>query len=336
MMRLAQVGRGRSVLTAGYVDVQLIAPRMVTSMNIQMTNEQVSPLFCDKVSLTFKAESSQHKLIKTGIQELVADGYGFSVRRPRYRQSAAVDVAPTDGYEGQEMLLLQCDPAMTHAFFRCEFNPKRAHMPTVRMFIDRILAGGYESLVKAGACTRIDFTVDVYGAGIEKLLLWHAGYSKTSAHYKSGQIETYYLGSTTSPKQLCFYDKVAETKRRNKKRLIPEPLPPSPTTRFEVRIKDDQFLHELANVANPFQCLKVGSFDYPAFPNDEKFALFLEACRSRGAQDALLMLSESTRKKFRKALEESGCAWWDPTKVWEGWPVLFKHITGPGSKPQVN
>jgi len=308
--------------------LKLIALTMIT----YIYKQKVSPLVCDKISVTFKAECSQHASIKNNILQLVEDGYGWPVHRPMYRHSVNIDVAPEGGNAGREMLLVQCDPKISCAFFRCEFNPARADVSLARAFLDQVLASGYKSLILHGVCTRIDLTVDVYGVSIDDLLLWHPLFSKTSAYYKGGQIQTYYLGTPFSPRQFCLYDKVAETKRKNSKLFIPDVLPPSPTTRLEVRIRSNSFVSELLDIGNPFEQLKVGSFGYPFTPANWKVTLFLEACRSRGTQDALLMLPESTRKKFRKIIESSQCAWWSPAKVWKDWPELYKKIAEPKAK----
>jgi hypothetical protein len=47
--------------------------------------------------------------------------------------------------------------------------------------------------------------------------------------------------------------------------------------------------------------------------------LFLEVCRSKGAQDALMMLQDSTRQKYRNWLQNTKLPWWEPQVIWEGW-----------------
>jgi hypothetical protein len=291
---------------------------------------KLSPLFCDKISVTFKPEPGQAEKIDPAVLGLIEDHHARKVHKPMYALSAEIDVSPPHSIPGSAWLLVQCQPKANRSYFRCEFNPSKVDLTEVRQFLDHIVPGGYPSLIKRGVCTRIDLTVDVSGVAIDDLLLSHPNFSKSSGFYGCGCTETYYIGTSKSPRRFCFYDKLAETKRNNLTQLVKEPLPEVPMTRIEVRLGQDPYVAELASLENPFVSLQVASYNNDSAYGNEAFQMFLDSCRWRGAQDALLRLSPRTRKKFRQRLAEGSSDWWRPAELWAQWPEVFRNITNPG------
>jgi hypothetical protein len=294
---------------------------------------QVSALFCDKLTLTFVPTPTQCQTIADKVSELRGQGYAQNVWKPRYRTSVRFSVDPSGDAEGA-MLLVQLEPKSPGwPYFRCEFNPAKADMREVRRFLDDVLPGGYGALMGHGICTRIDTTVDVTGAAVDDLLLLYPHFSKTSGHYKSGRTETFYLGTRESPKHLCIYDKHAEVSRENRKRLKKDPVPLNPTTRIEVRIRAKRSVSAMLDFPNPFAALKVASFERVSAKHERYWRLFLEAARSKGAQDAILMLPRQDRPRFKKLLATGACEWWHPDKLWQQWPTVLAGILNPPKFP---
>lgn len=306
----------------------LIASSVDSDMNT-CDDATVSDLFCDKISMTLSIEPSQEGIVIENFENLQSAGHAKWVHKSIYRLSLQVV---------DEMLnpivLVQCRPVGSgRSFFRTEFNPSKVSMWEVMYFIDSILPDGYESLHQHGICTRFDATVDIHNVNINELLIWKPQISVTSAYYKSGRTETYYLGAKSSPKQCCVYDKVAEIKRRNEGPFVKQEIPDHEITRIEVRLKNRTPVKGLHCVDDLFSQLGIVEFS-DIDPMDEKFDLFLRASRAEGAQNVLLSLSEATRKSYRKILNNSKALWWEPEKIWAQWPELVSRITHPpASKP---
>jgi replication initiation factor len=287
---------------------------------------KVSPIYVDKFSATLAVDPFHESKIKKNIVELMEVGHAKKTYKSLYNLSAEILM----GEFNESKLLVQCAPRRPGmSFFRTEFNPAKVDMAEVRAFIDAILPESYQSLAVKGICTRIDATVDVKNEEINKLLISHTGIAVTSGHYKSGRIETLYLGSKSSPKRICVYDKVAEIKRKNAKQLIVKVLVPDhPITRIEARLKNSVPVKNIATVPNLFEKLDIACFQ--SFPDfDEKFKLFLMASRGTNGQNALLELSESTRKTYRKYLKSYKAKWWKPDEIWKQWPSVIDSLLNP-------
>lgn len=287
---------------------------------------KVSPLYIDKFSATLAVEPFYESKIKENIMELMEVGHAKKAYKGLYNLSADILM----GEFNENKLLVQCSPRrLGMSFFRAEFNPAKVDMSETRAFIDAILPMGYEGLVDKAICTRIDATVDVKNEEIHKLLFYHSGIGKTSGYYKSGDTQTCYLGSKSSPKHICLYDKVAEIKRKNAKQpIVKAPVPDHPITRIEARLKDSFPVKNLASIPNLLEKLGIASFQ--SFPDfDEKFKLFLMASQATNGQNALLTLSESTRKTYRKYVETYSAKWWKPDEIWQQWPSVIDSFLNP-------
>jgi len=294
---------------------------MITYIN----KNKASPLFIDKFSATLAVPYDDESIIFANIMKLIDVGYAKKVYKPLYFLSAKVFIGNFNVYS----MLVQCSPKNENtSFFRIEFNPAKIIWPEARGFIDGILPMHYKGLVNHGICTRIDATVDVKREEIAKLLIFHPGILKTSDYYKSGRTETLYLGSKTSPKLICVYDKIAEIKRSNSHTIIKTEVPKDPITRIEARLRKRVPIKDLAEVPNMFEKLCISS--YQSIPYlDEKFELFLMASQASNGQNVLLALSESTRKKYRKYLKNYPAKWWKPDDIWQQWPNVIDLLLNP-------
>ena len=291
---------------------------------------KLSPLICDKISITLKVEYDDEPTIVNNINELLANGYGKRVYRSFYSLCGELGL----GDFNQNKLLVQCQPKDSdRSFFRAEYNPAKAPIGDVHGFINRVLPGGYVQLMKHGICTRIDATIDIKKVHIDQLIFSQPGIRKTQAFYKGGHTETLYLGAKTSSKQICIYDKLAEIKRMNAKTWLEKvPVPDHPLTRIEARIKNKTQCNQLQNLANPFCRLNIS--DCSALdPSDLNTRLFLMTCQATNGQTTLLALPVTKRRRFRKLLEANREKWWNPTSIWEQWSSVAASIQKPPKPP---
>jgi len=226
-------------------------------------------------------------------------------------------------------LLLQTDPVYANSsVFRCEFNPARLHMADVAAVLSFVLPWGYGDLVKSGRCTRLDIAIDILGVDIEDLLVWNTTARRTRIYTtEHGRLETYYLGSTSSPRHYVIYDKRAEMEKKG----IDTYLPDGPIVRIEARLRPSVYWCDMSELTNPFAKLNVASYASIG-ASDAETHLFLDSCRLRGPQAALKRVKESDTalwSKYSKRLEQHVSPWWDPEHIWEQYPHLIRELTYP-------
>ena len=287
--------------------------------------QKVSPLISDKASFTLVVNQEHEEDIAYVMNELITSGHAKKTYKGMYWLSIEVLL----GAFNEQRILVQCKPKKTEmSFFRVEFNPSKVNMAEVRSYVDLILPYGYTQLIKQGVCTRIDATVDVHNVEIDNLLIWMPSIRKTSGYYKDGKTETYYLGPKASPRLICIYDKVAEIKARNSKKLIKTEVPDHPITRIELRLKTRPPAKALPGIPNLFK--KIGISNIGAHMSDDHaFRMFIKASRAEGAQNVLLDLPEELRKKYRKRLATGSPQWWDTDNIWTQWPNVANAIINP-------
>lgn len=305
----------------------------------------VQSLSCDKLSMTLQIPSpSERATLINRLEKDLDDGYSYWGPKGRYKRGFRY-IAHSDNYytvpndSGDDYnLVIQCDPFdESLGFFRMEVNPSKAVMVKVKKTIDKLLPGGYARLTKQGRITRFDATVDVQDVQIDELLFYHPKMTKTGHFLKSGAVETVYIGSQDSLKQFCIYDKAAEIHRKNQQKKVEwlkEPAPKKPVTRIEARIypKGEMTFNSLLSFQNPFEKLRVSALKSLStqYENDFIWKLFIDSCRFRTMQAALLRLPKNERAKYQCRIKEAGfVGWWKPNNVWEQLPKVVQRITSP-------
>lgn len=175
---------------------------------------KVSPLVVDKVSFTLDLTLSEMADVMDRLNQLLKVPHGKMAFTPLYKKAANLYL----GELGDHKLLVQVDSKISAIRnFRCEFNPASGYLGEVRGFLDHLVPdGGYSRVVEAGICTRIDLAVDVKGSHLSQLYVHIPKVTKSEARYGPALVETLYLGSAVSDKQLCAYDKKPRLKRRTR------------------------------------------------------------------------------------------------------------------------
>ncbi len=296
-------------------------------MGVKFANPNVSlsKLFCDKLSFTigYKSSSEQAHIASAGNELLAMKGSLPYNRRP-YKKGVRIY---SGDYPSSVRMLIQWAPNKPDkSFLRVDFNPAYADMDDVWTKLDIILPGGIDDYQTKSTITRFDATVDIYGYTPAELFASYPSMSITKLECKSGEIESLYLGSAEASKRIVIYDKMRHIKEMKKKYHLSLPFPKCPTTRVEIRITDGVHAQDLVNFANPFSKLLLRPAALMPPANNQAWKLFVALARHRGAQDALLLLNESTRKTFKAKIETAPNNWWKPTEVWKSWPTLVSNV----------
>lgn len=293
----------------------------------------IGPVFIDTISVVLDVPDKQQWEVESNLKSLLTH-YGYMVSRPMYQFSARLFLQYPDVH-----VEVSIQPKFQGvAYMRVELNPAQGYLGEFCMLMEQLLPGGYMQLIAHGQCTRIDAAVDVMGVNVNHLLITFPKMRKTKGFYNSGRLETYVLGVKQGHTEICVYDKRSQIQYLNNKHHLNIKVPHQNITRIEVRKRKGSYkLINLPNLPNIFDGLLIAS--YPTLvgspatlkqkEDKEKFELFVEVCRSRGAQDALKMISEPTREKYRKRLEDCKLPWWNPTEIWKGWKVPANALLHP-------
>jgi len=292
-------------------------------MIIFKTKAEQSEVFCDMLTITLKLEPHEHQICLNNIEDMLADGYAKkSIRKGKYKRAINIGT----GENGQNQFLVQFDPKQSHhAFLRVEFNPAKCYPGEVRIELDKIIpCGGYSRLFQNGTCTRVDASIDVHFAAIEKLLFWIPGLSVTSAYAKGAKAGSLVYGSAESNKRVSVYDKRRQMVKANAKTPNKVNIPDHPITRIEVQLKHRFPAKDLAELKNAFEKILISNPSKSVF-NDDLGRMFLLACEANGPPRALAALIDK-KAEFVEKLKTTSVKWWQPEKAWAHWSAVANAI----------
>lgn len=284
----------------------------------------VSKLFCDKLTVTidYKSPADQKHIVETMKEFIDANGQAKHYPGKQYKHRVFVYAGD---YPSTVQVLVEYEPKTSGLnFFRFDFNPAHVDMEWIEWFLLSVLPGGVDDIVDKGRVTRIDLSVDLTGIHVDSLLAAYPGMQVSRVFCKSGKTESLYLGGTEGAKFVVLYDKVQQVKHQNAKWHVDIPLPVSPTTRIEIRLRPDVGLVQLTAMENPFEKLIICPLTSVPPHDDLTWKLFVALAQMRGAQDALLMITDKNeRTKFRNRIKIGTPPWWRAGKLWNSWPTLM-------------
>jgi hypothetical protein len=292
---------------------------------------EVGEVFIDKISVVLDIPTTEQWDVENSLKSLLPNE-GYQVYRPLYKYTARLCLEYPDVYAE-----VSIQPKFSGiSYMRVELNPAQGYIGYFSVLMDKILPGGYLQLIAHGRCTRIDAAVDVVGVNINSLLVTYPKMRRTKGFYNNGKLETYTLGVKQGKTEICVYDKASQIKYLNATHHLKLEVPNKTITRIEVRSRKGRPLKHLAKAPNFFKEVLIASYFSldgvkPSINNldNEMFNLFLEVCRSRGAQDALKMISEPTRGKYKGRIENCKLPWWQPTEIWKGWHIPVNALLHP-------
>lgn len=240
---------------------------------------------------------------------------------------------------------------------RIDFNPSKVEMKQVQALINQMMQNGFKRLIEHGRISRIDTACDYAWIKPHNLLFYAPNYSIGLGIYKSGNIQTAYLGEHESgydqpvtlgdgnsvfiqsaylgdsaSSQWAIYDKVAEIKSKNHGKEFKTEVPNHDLTRIEFRHRpsDLLLLKDVLSMKNPFNTLKLIAYPKAMSSNDSTFKLLLALSRFQGMNQALLNIEKHHRPKYNKMLMECGKTnWFKPDTIWESFSSAVHQIAHP-------
>ncbi len=291
---------------------------------------KLSPLFCDKMSLTMQIPFKDRPFIVDALKDEKA--YPSSAYRLNKRLNVnkkGIDSHYADS-SGDTTLLIKADPMNpTLNFLRFEWNPGKADTAMLTLTVEHFLPPSMTSsdLMSQATVTRLDLTVDV-NIRLDRLLVYSKTKTWSEVIAQSGR--TLYLGTEESFGRWCVYDKAAEMKGKNKKKCaeLKESIPTTPVTRIELRLKPKMPLSHVSALTNPFADLVIVAYPAEALANPLA-SQTLRLARHEGMDAALKGLPTAERKKMRAILKPIQVNWWDPQAVWEQVPGVLESLANP-------
>lgn len=317
----------------------------------------VSPLFLDKISLTYDFEESEDRSRERSELTASIDTWsasaGMSIGRSvnyyqgrPYRNNWRLTLSERT----TSHVLLMTDPGNRFrgaAYFCIEWNPRHFTNEEHAAFWRALrfnLGEYYRDFLSRAVVTRIDFAVDVCPLNLEAV--WVNGKNLHRSRIIIGrrgeveEIQTIYLGARGSATLFCIYNRDSIEN--------PDSNPSNPTTRFEARLKPRCSLRDLQSIAikNPFGRLSVVNCVDPVTLThlDDRYKLFLDSCWRRGLAGALrLFRRQATRRNYENWITENRqTQWFDAINIWEGYgdairrlgldglfgPPLYRYVSG--------
>lgn len=290
---------------------------------------QVGALFIDKISLTLDVPKQKQIEIVSKLK-ILNDNHGLYFKHSStYKYS--VNISLDDIMGNPSKIIFQCAPTTANKnkkirFIRVEWNPSKINSSVVKSTLNQILPGIFHSLQSEGNITRIDLATDIKHVKPGNLLFYYPYIQCSQNYFKSGRIESAYLGTKDSDRQIVLYDKKEEQKKKNKKLPFPYPLPLLDLTRLEIRIRKAMSFAELLKIENPFANLQLRVSKTPnTGAGFDEYRLFRRLCIWEGVAQALKQLSSKEKQtKYLNRIMSELNEFWDPATLWLGLPTALE------------
>lgn len=285
-------------------------------------------LLIDKITILVDPPS------QTATYEITANALDALPVHPKFKPGKAKQGYKLTGVVsvlgGKRPVHIQVAPkAEGKPFMRLEFNPAKigaAGLHELHTVIAQFLPGGFGYLIAHGRVSRLDIAVDfVVGSSrlaMDDLVFFpHDGAPFVREYGAGGHLQTTMLGKGGG-NQWKLYRKDKEQKAK-KGRTIPA------TIRVERVLRGQKMkLASLPSLANVFAPTTFAHSlpPRPAWEDEARWTLFSDSVKVRGITNALLLMPNARRTKYRKHFKEHPAPWWKPTAIWGQWKPLLADL----------
>ena len=174
--------------------------------------------------------------------------------------------------------------------------------------------------------TRIDISVDLLGVRMDSFLFMPKQAATTTQWQFGGKLRSFYSGKS-SGNQTKIYD------RKAKRLAKGQNWQGATSIRIERKLTGlkSVTLPGLLNLPNPFGGITLlphtasAPLDLPA-SKAYVWSLFSDAVKVRGLTDALALLPDDQRTRFRKHIKTQNAEWWNPNALWSGWSAMLDDL----------
>lgn len=314
------------------------------------------PPVLDRLSFTVDIPSGVARPSSTGVAEWREGRHSLdrvvAGRGTRYKHSFRLKRDPR-----VHIAHIAFDPVKTgNAFLRVDLNPARLprlDLTALRTFLRFLFVERHDEIMARAKVTRLDIALDVDNVLIENLMVytksgvqsavWGKEFARNGAT-RTFHIQTKALGAINSDQRFRAYDrsvKMAETgeevlehdRARIEVQVTPRVRIGKKSSEGSIAarraksgppIRVGAYLNELRQLPNPFASLTIA--EAPSNTRgDLLFKLFLDACRLRGEEAALKLITDPGRQReYRIRLSRRSPDWWDPIACWKSLERLVR------------
>jgi hypothetical protein len=204
-----------------------------------------------------------------------------------------------------------------------QFNPTKLSgndLATLGGHMSILLDQAFLTLWKSGVVSYAEIAIDVRGALFDDYM--YIDTSLRSANKGYEEVGTMYLGSKSSNRSFCCYDK--------SKQQSHEGIYAVDTLRIEAKLKEGKAfrLEDVYSLTSPFETLLIVDRLALKKCSHQLVQQFKSRANVPGAspQVAYLHTPPKQRGSLQKALRELQPTWWEAEKIWAGFPASLGWI----------
>ena len=183
-----------------------------------------------------------------------------------------------------------------------------------------LMHNGWDYVLDHGKITRIDIAVDLPGVRMDEFMFLPQQGLTMAQWAVDGHLETLCFGKPGG-NQTVIYNKKKE------QLALGKPWLGKSVVRVERRLRSPaaKKLADLKQWSNPFAKMVLTEIMPPPPDNgkDRQWSMFEDSINVRGLTNALALLLEDRRKKYRAHLKQHPQKWWDPEAIWSHWPEAY-------------
>lgn len=204
-----------------------------------------------------------------------------------------------------------------------QFNPSKAGLEELNIHFQLMLEQGFNTLMRYGHITSIEFFADFDGADFSKFCYFDTELATANTAFET--CGTVYLGGRNCRRTFCVYDKAKQLAE-----AFGQDCPSGSRLRLEARLHNAGALREVAALKNPFKTLCVVDSERLAasvIPAVMKFRKLIQWGLS--AQAAFKQLEAREQVVLINRIPMLRPHWWDTEEVWSkilsslGWMELL-------------
>lgn len=206
---------------------------------------------------------------------------------------------------------------------RIEFNPRKIGgigLMNLHSVLSSIVPGGWGYFVHYSRITRIDVAVNIPDIRMDEFLFMPQQGKSAMKWGVDGHLQSFRLGLPKGNQTLVYSVK--------QKRLAKGQVwAGKSVVRVERRLRNPptKKLTDLEDLKNPFASMVLTEV-MPPPPKSEKpwqWSMFEDSVHVRGLAQALALLPEDRRTKYRAHLKTHAKPWWHPDDIWLHWKSAY-------------
>lgn len=188
-----------------------------------------------------------------------------------------------------------------------------------------LLGDLYPDFIRKSTVTRLDIAADFINLKMDDISIKNLRQRSSGAFWgQNGQLQTLYIGHSTSKFKIKAYDKTAEIKAKSRSRSKGTVVGDGPqVTRIEASINPNCSFNHIASIGNPFEGIEIYKLSDLVADRRLPFS-FSDSIHHRGLVATLKLLEPSERKAVKKLLEDHVYQDFPADEIFQQWKLSWK------------